>query len=426
MLCNAIENTMKQIWEKLEEMFVAKSLSNKLFLKEEFHSLKTEESISVMEHVSAFNRCIADLKRMDEIYKSEDKSVMLLTSIPPSYKHFCMTLMFGDGTLKFEKVIGVSQVEGFVAKSGERVKGSLEEEFSYMEKEEKQQEEAKVMKDSDGELLFTNIIVNTNALAISSRVSSYDWILDSGCSYHMCSNKSWFDAYEVDYSNKVMMREDSVCRIEGTVTINVKIHDGVEKSKVFTKLKEWKVEVEKLMGRKIKILRCDNRGEYKDNKFLEFCKSKGVKRHFIVKKTPHQNAAAERMNRTLMKHERCMRIHTGLLEAEEVNHTSYLVNQLPSKYLDFKCAEELWDPVNRKKILNIDIVFDEKTIPMIKVKKLKTKEDFVRIKTTITISPSRVFEDTPSMQPIEDVHKMVESDIGVEEFGQQQTQDEEE
>ncbi|CAL8117260.1 unnamed protein product [Prunus armeniaca] len=62
-----------------------------------------------------------------------------------------------------------------------------------------------------------------------------------------------------------------------------------EKSEVFTKFKEWKAEVENLTGRKIKILRSDNGGEYKDSKFLEFCKSEGVKRHFTVKKMPQQN-----------------------------------------------------------------------------------------------------------------------------------------
>ncbi|XP_020417979.1 probable inactive leucine-rich repeat receptor kinase XIAO [Prunus persica] len=60
-LCNAMKDIAKQTWEKLEEMFAAKSLSNKLFLKKEFHSLKMEEGKSMMEHVSAFNRCIADL-----------------------------------------------------------------------------------------------------------------------------------------------------------------------------------------------------------------------------------------------------------------------------------------------------------------------------------------------------------------------------
>ncbi|VVA22117.1 PREDICTED: Retrovirus-related Pol poly from [Prunus dulcis] len=157
--------------------------------------------------------------------------------------------------------------------------------------------------------------------------------------------------------------------------------------------------------------------------FWNFFKSEGVKRHFTVKKTPQQNRATERMNRTLTECERCMRIHVGLPKAfwaAAVNHTSYLVNRSSSKYLDFKCAKEIWsnesieytnlkvfgcsayalipsdertklkpkyfgcifldfessvkdfkswDPVNRKKILSRDVVFDENTMPIIKVKK---------------------------------------------------------
>lgn len=86
-------------------MFESKSLSNKLFLKEELHSLKMEEGASLMEHVSTFNRCIANLQRMDEVYKLEDKAVIFLTFLPLSYKHFRMTLMFSKGTLKYKDVI---------------------------------------------------------------------------------------------------------------------------------------------------------------------------------------------------------------------------------------------------------------------------------------------------------------------------------
>ncbi|CAL8990042.1 unnamed protein product [Prunus brigantina] len=147
------------------------------------------------------------------------------------------------------------------------------------------------------------------------------------------------------------------------------------------------------------------------------------------------------MTRTLMKRERCMGIHDGLPEAFWVGaviHASYLVNRLLSKYINFKCTKELkpksleciflgfestvkgfklWDPVNWKKILSIDVVFDEKTMSMIKVKKLEANENIVGPKTTVTISPSMgVFEDTPSMQPIENVHEVVESNTKVEQM----------
>ena len=59
-----------------------------------------------------------------------------------------------------------------------------------------------------------------------------------------------------------------------------------EKSEVFAKFKEWKAEVENQIGRKIKYLRSDNGGEYRDGKFMEFCKQQGITRHFTMKKTP--------------------------------------------------------------------------------------------------------------------------------------------
>ncbi|VVA26078.1 PREDICTED: Retrovirus-related Pol poly from [Prunus dulcis] len=138
MLCNSMEDIVKQTWEKIEEMFALKSLSNKLFLKDELHSLKIEKDANMMKHLNSFNRCIADLQRLDEVYKSEDKAVMLLTSVPQSYKHLCTTLMFGKRTLKYEEVMEeilthhrmvqcseeCSQSEGLVARIGGKGRSS--------------------------------------------------------------------------------------------------------------------------------------------------------------------------------------------------------------------------------------------------------------------------------------------------------------
>ncbi|KAL6286641.1 hypothetical protein ACE6H2_011031 [Prunus campanulata] len=104
-LINVMQDTAKQTWENLEEMFAGKSLSNKLFLKKELLNLRMEEEGNLMEHLSSFNRCVADLQRMEVNYSTEDKALMFLTSLPPSYKHFRTTLMFGKSTLNFEEVV---------------------------------------------------------------------------------------------------------------------------------------------------------------------------------------------------------------------------------------------------------------------------------------------------------------------------------
>ena len=53
---------------------------------------------------------------------------------------------------------------------------------------------------------------------------------------------------------------------------------------------KWKKNLERSMGRKIKVLRSDNGGEYKSDPFLKLCLDEGIERHFIVRET---NTATE-------------------------------------------------------------------------------------------------------------------------------------
>ena len=46
-------------------------------------------------------------------------------------------------------------------------------------------------------------------------------------------------------------------------------------------------------GRKIKVLRSDNRGEYKNDLFLRLCRNESIVRHFTVRETLQQNGVAE-------------------------------------------------------------------------------------------------------------------------------------
>ena len=118
-----------------------------------------------------------------------------------------------------------------------------------------------------------------------------------------------------------------------------------KKSEVFDTFRKWKAMVENETGLKIKRVRSDNGGEYRDNRFREFCANNGIKMEKTVPMTPQQNGVAERMNRTLNERARSMRIHAGLPKmfwAEAVNTAAYLINRGPSIPLDGKIPEEVW------------------------------------------------------------------------------------
>ena len=108
---------------------------------------------------------------------------------------------------------------------------------------------------------------------------------------------------------------------------------------------KWKKLVETQTGRKIKVLRSDNGGEYTSDPFLQVCQNEGIKRHFTVRHTPQQNGVAERMNSTLLEKVRYMLSNASLDKkfwAEAVSYASHLVNRLPSAAIGGKTPMEMW------------------------------------------------------------------------------------
>ena len=64
---------------------------------------------------------------------------------------------------------------------------------------------------SDGDML--------SVLSATDRFTD-DWILDSGCSYHMRPHKDWFVTYRSVNCGNVLMGNDASCKVVGIGTEN--------------------------------------------------------------------------------------------------------------------------------------------------------------------------------------------------------------
>ena len=73
------------------------------------------------------------------------------------------------------------------------------------------------------------------------------------------------------------------------------------KSEVFQWFREWKALVEKSTGRKVKVLSCDNAGE-----FAAYLIQEGIKQELTTHHTPQLNGTTEKLNRMLIKGVRIM------------------------------------------------------------------------------------------------------------------------
>ncbi|GJT74973.1 putative ribonuclease H-like domain-containing protein [Tanacetum coccineum] len=96
-------------------------------------------------------------------------------------------------------------------------------------------------------------------------------------------------------------------------------------------LKSFITQIENLVDKKVKIIKCDNETEFKNRVMSEFCEKKGIKREFSVASIPQQNGVAERRNRTLIEAARTMLADSKLpttFWAEAVNTACYVHNRV--------------------------------------------------------------------------------------------------
>ena len=117
------------------------------------------------------------------------------------------------------------------------------------------------------------------------------------------------------------------------------------KPEVFEKFKVWLALVENQTGKKLKILRSDNGGEYVSKEFLDYYRERGIRKHFTTPSDPQSNGAVERMNSTLLEKARCLILTAGMSRgfwAEAISIVAHIINRIPCSAIDGKIPEEVW------------------------------------------------------------------------------------
>jgi hypothetical protein len=269
----------KDMWDKLEAIYLGKSLSNKLFLKKKLFKLKIKEGEDVMKHINIFNALINDLIQIDVQISEEDRALLLLASLPDSYEHFVTTLMFGKSTLKFNEVVQdiISHVTmkksdnnstlGFalnVENRGRRSKKSKGRgksrsrtgrsksrnprnpnnfqnqnnskivgcwncgktgHYKYQCKAPKKDPKNKV----EANVACTSGVDDTLICSLESKAES--WVLDSGASFHATSSSELFTSYTLGNLGKVYLGDDQPCDVIGKGEVQIKLNGSVWKLK---------------------------------------------------------------------------------------------------------------------------------------------------------------------------------------------------
>ncbi|KAL0437658.1 UNVERIFIED_CONTAM: hypothetical protein Sradi_0473700 [Sesamum radiatum] len=79
------QNSAKELWEKLEELYTETSLPTKLFLLENFFKYKLDLSKNIDDNIDEFTKLIQDIKLTGDQSIDEYSPIVLLNTIPDTY-----------------------------------------------------------------------------------------------------------------------------------------------------------------------------------------------------------------------------------------------------------------------------------------------------------------------------------------------------
>jgi hypothetical protein len=116
------------------------------------------------------------------------------------------------------------------------------------------------------------------------------------------------------------------------------------KSESFEKFKEFQNEVQSQLGKTIKYLRSDRRGEYLSLEFCDHLKKCGIVPHLTPPRTHQWNGVSEQRNRTLLDMVRSMMSQADLplsFWGYALETVAFTLNRVPSKSVE-KTPYEKW------------------------------------------------------------------------------------
>jgi hypothetical protein len=101
---DADEETAAGLWKRLENPYMKKSLTNRLYLKQRLYTIKMKEGMPLCDHLDDFNKIILDLKNIDIKVDDENQDFILLCSLLDVFDNFVNSMLYGRDTISLADV----------------------------------------------------------------------------------------------------------------------------------------------------------------------------------------------------------------------------------------------------------------------------------------------------------------------------------
>ncbi|KAL0427258.1 UNVERIFIED_CONTAM: hypothetical protein Slati_2900600 [Sesamum latifolium] len=279
--------TTKELWDSLEELFTETSLPSKLFLLEKIFRYKLDLSKNIEEKIDEFTKLVQDIKLTGDKNIDDYTPIVLLNAIPETYSDVKAAIKYGRDNVSLDTVInGLKSKEMYIktnktnqpnsevnfvrgrtknrnsdykyrkngrsrsrnkSRSKSRGREERHRDEKYRERRcyncggkghyikdcrkpkrdnrnnnnKNDHEDANFVTDNNCEVYMVSDVNN-----MQSSVNMHEWLINSGCTFHMSPFKEIFSNYKTDNLGFVAMTNEKLCGIKGLGDVCVTFENG--------------------------------------------------------------------------------------------------------------------------------------------------------------------------------------------------------
>ncbi|KAL0298359.1 UNVERIFIED_CONTAM: Retrovirus-related Pol polyprotein from transposon TNT 1-94 [Sesamum radiatum] len=183
------QESAKELWKKLEELYTETSLPSKLFLLENFFKYKLDLSKNIDENIDDFTKLIQDIKLTGDKNIDDYSPIVLLNAIPETYGNVKAAIKYGRDNVNLETVVsGLKNC-----------------------RKPKKNDSKDTANVADSDEVYMICDVNS----VSSSLNINEWLIDSGCTYHMTPFREILTNYKSEKLGSVSMANAKICDVYG-------------------------------------------------------------------------------------------------------------------------------------------------------------------------------------------------------------------
>lgn len=213
--------TSRDVWLKLESIYASKGPARKATLLKQLMLQRLDEGGDVKEHIAKFFDAVDKLESMNVQIHGDLLSIMLLYSLPSSFENFRCAIETRDELPEAEalkvKIIEESearkQASGPVVAMAASFRGNFNgQQRTYIKcfkcgepnhkanvcpnkkkKNDKEKQTSTTSKAAESSFAVCTVASNEDVFFANGAINNRSWILDSGCSIHLCRDKDSFE-----------------------------------------------------------------------------------------------------------------------------------------------------------------------------------------------------------------------------------------